>query len=181
MEYRSTSVDSRGREIIAFSSLAPKYDLDKLIFVEGYSGDQRVYTQLDGGSDISCILREHVKALGLEHRMVARPKSKQYSVRGIGQQAGTGQKLTHDVWLQIRIRGRKVEAWEMTDLAPVEGSPEEMLIEGWFSVLDEMTVPILVGGDLLHDHDVLPRPKQKLVVVQKKREEGMRVGIHMFP
>ena len=68
----------------------------------------------------------------------------------------------------------------MTDLAPVEGSPEEMLIEGWFSVLDEMTVPILVGGDLLHDHDVLPRPKQKLVVVQKQGEEGMRVGIHMF-
>jgi hypothetical protein len=176
----STKWDSRGREVVAFTTLVPKYDQDRLVFIEGLSGSQRVYAQLDGGSDVSCILKEHVVAMGLEHRMVPRPKAKQYQVRGIGQEAGTGQKWLHDVWLEIRVKGRKVDDWEMTDLAPVGGSAEDLLIEGWFAVLDEMTVPILVGGDLLHEHDVLPRPKQQVVVVQNKEDTETRVVVPML-
>jgi hypothetical protein len=84
MEFRTTSWDSRGREVIALSTLVPKYDLDRLIFIEGQSGCQRVYAQLNGGSDVSCILKEHVEALGLKHRMVPKPRAKRYQVRGIG-------------------------------------------------------------------------------------------------
>jgi hypothetical protein len=43
-----------------------------------------------------------------------------------------------------------------------------------------MTVPILVGGDLLHEHDVLPRPKQQVVVVQNKEDPETRVVVPML-
>ena len=64
-------------------------------------------------------------------------------------------------------------------MAPVGGSPDSLRIEMWFAVLKEISVPtILVGGDLLHAHDIIPRLANRQVVVQKMdtREERVANG-----
>ena len=61
------------------------------------------------GSDVSCILKEHAVALGVGDRMVIRDVSRQFRVRGIGQQAGTGQMVTNEVWVSIVVDGRMVD------------------------------------------------------------------------
>jgi hypothetical protein len=166
---------------VCTTSLEQKFDEDKIIFVEGTLPDgQTVYSQVDNGSDLSCVLMEHVVALGLESTLVMRKPSRQYQVRGIGQAAGTGQRLKYDVWLSITVLGRNVVDWEMNELAPVGGHYEKVTIEGWFAVLDEMSVPILIGGDLLEEYDVLPRPRNQLVVFQNKEAQEKRVAVGMY-
>ena len=50
------------------TTLVPKYEDDNLIFIGGQVDNigRTVYAQVDGGSDVSCILKEHVIALSLE-------------------------------------------------------------------------------------------------------------------
>ena len=137
------------------------------------------YAQLDDGSEVSCILMEHVHALGLEGQMVLRKHSKQCRVRGIGQQAGTGQIIKYDICLSMKVRGREVLDWEITHMAPVSGEELNMHVEGWFSVLEEMSVPILVGGDVMRG-DVIHRAANQLVVIQNKEKPLERVTVHMY-
>ena len=148
------------------TTLVPKYVDDNLIFIGGQveGVGPTVYAQVDGGSDVSCILREHAVALGLSNRMILRDVSRQFRVRGIGQQAGTGQLVTHEVWVSIVVDGRMVVDWETGSMAPVGGRRDSLRIEGWFAVLEEMSVPLLVGGDLLQGHDVMPRVANRQVV-----------------
>ena len=172
---------SAGGEVTVVTTLVPKFDEDKLIFIEGtLPSGRRVYMQLDGGSDVSCVLREHVEALGMAEQMVLRDVSRQFRVRGIGQQAGTGQVVSHDVWFSVLVSGCTVVDWDSTSMAPVGGSPDCMRIEGWFAVLNEMSVPVLVGGDLLHAHDVMPRMASRQVVVQKRDSVRERVAVQLL-
>ena len=127
-----------GREIVSTTSLEQKFEEDKIIFVEGTLPDgQTVYPQLDNGSDLSCILMEHVVALGLQSKLVLRKPARQYQVRGIGQATGTGQRLKYDIWLSILVKGRNVVDWELSELAPVGGHYGRLKVEGWFTVLEE--------------------------------------------
>ena len=90
-------------DIRMVTTLVPKYEEDSLIFIGGCVGEgskkiggiegegsRMVYAQVDGGSDLSCILREHVEALGMTSQMVPREASRQLRVCGIGQQAESG-------------------------------------------------------------------------------------------
>ena len=73
--HRNLSVVRRirgGNDIRAVTTLIPKYEEDKHIFLEGMMKEgRRVFMQVDGGSDVSCILMEHVRALGLERKYLA--------------------------------------------------------------------------------------------------------------
>ena len=178
---RVARTDTRDKDIRAVSTLVPRYEEDNLIFMEGtIENGVRLFMQLDGGSDLSCILMEHVRALGMESQMVPRDVSRQYRVRGIGQEAGKGQVVRYDVWLSVAVQGRSVVDWETVSMSPVGGTSDSLRVEGWFAVLDQMSVPVLVGGDLLYDHDVIPRVTSKQIVVQKKGREKERVVVSLL-
>ena len=53
------------------------------------SSSRTMFAQVDGGSDVSCILKWHVVALSLGDQMVPRKATRQFRVGGIGQQAGS--------------------------------------------------------------------------------------------
>ena len=70
--------------------------------------------------------------------------------------------------------------WETVSMSPVGGTSDSLRVEGWFAVLDHMSIPVLVGGDLLYDHDVIPRVTSKQIVVQKKGREKERVAVSLL-
>ena len=63
-------------------------------------------------------------------------------------------------------------------MAPVGGMRDSLRSEGWFAVLDEMSVPLLVSGDLLQGYDVMPGVPNRQVVVQHK---GVYFYSHVMP
>ena len=72
-----------GCDVQEVTRLVPKYDDDNFIFIGGQVDNigRTVYAQVDGGSDVSCVLKEHVVALGLDGLMVPRDITRQVKVR----------------------------------------------------------------------------------------------------
>ena len=101
--------------------------------------------------------------------MVPRETIRRFRVRSIGQQAGSGQMVTQEVCMSIQD-GRMVVDWETSGR-----HRDSLRIEGWFAVLDEMSVPSMVGGDLLQGHDVMPRVANRQLVMQRKDMPAERV------
>lgn len=78
-----------------------------------------------------------------------------------------------------RMRGRQVVECELESLTPVEGEEVEVVVEGWCAVLREMSVPMLVGGDIIRQYDAVDRPRARAVVIQSTREwEGIHTLLH---
>ena len=172
-----------GSDVQEVITLVPKYEDDNLIFIGGQVDNisRTVYAKVDGGSDVLCILKkEPVVALGLDDLMVPRDVTRQCRVRGIGQQAGSGQMVTHEVWVSIVVDGRMVVDWETRSMAPVGGMSNSLRIEGWFAVLYEMSVPLLVGWDLLQGHDFMPRVANRQVVGQHRDMPAERIVTRMW-
>jgi hypothetical protein len=57
----------------------------------------------------------------------------------------------------------------------VEGEEVDMVVEGWCAVLSEMSVPMLIGGDIIRQYDALARPKARSVVLQDTRKGRVSV------
>jgi hypothetical protein len=170
-----------GEDYVAVTTLTHVRQEDKLVFVKGeVTKGTYTFVQVDGGSEISCILHEHVAALGLEGQMMRRSSRDERRVRGIGMDEGEGEVITHDVWLSIAVDGREVDGWETSDVVPIEGGEQVARIEGWFAVLDSMSVPVLLGGDLLEEFDVITRPKIQRVILECKAQTRMRVSIPTY-
>ena len=174
---RAAGIPKPEVDYIAISEWTPVVAEDNLVFATGQIGKDVVYMQVDDGSQISCIHREQLQALGLEGGLVKRPKDQRRRVRGIGTKPGEGELITEDIWLRIRVSGSEVVAWQTADVAPVEGDPRSMLIEGWFAVLGRMGVPMLVGGDILAQFDVISRPKHQCIVFEDIHHTQARVVI----
>ena len=64
-------------------------------------------------------------------------------------------------------------------MAPVGVTRDSLRVEGWFTVLVDMSVPLLVGGDLLQGHDVMPRVANRQVVVQRRDMPAVRIASRM--
>ena len=166
---RVARTDTRDKDKRAVSTSVPRYEDDNLIFMKGVmENGTRLFMQQAGGSNVSCIIMEHVRALGMESQMAPRDVSRQYRVRGIGQEAGKGQVVRYDVWLSVAVQGRSVVDWETISMSPVGGSSDSLRVEGWFA------------GDLLYDHDVIPRVTSKQIVVQKKGRKKERVVVSLL-
>ena len=168
---RSRGIPHKAVDYVAISEWAKVVKEDTLILAAGHIGEHEVFTQVDVGSEISCIQRDHLKALGLEEHTVARSVEQRRRVRGIGTQPGEGEVIARDVWLQIRVCGAEVVGWQPDEVAPIEGGPRTMVIEGWFAVLEKMGVPLLLGGDILEKFDVITRAKHQCVVLEDIKEK----------
>jgi ABC-type tungstate transport system substrate-binding protein len=48
-----------------------------------------------------------------------------------------------------RVKGRVVDEWVTESLTPVEGEEVDIIVEGWCAVLSEVSVPMLLGGDIV--------------------------------
>lgn len=68
-------------------------------------------------------------ALGLDDQMVPSKATRQFRAsRGIDQQAGSGQLVTHEVWISMAVDGRIVVDWENSSMAPVGGMRDSLRI-----------------------------------------------------
>ena len=156
-----------GKGYRLLKTVVPKQGDDNLTFINGEVGPAKApaWLQVDPGSDITCVLAEYVDKLGLQSKMVPRAPKDAVRVRGIGTEEGQGELITHDIWLSVRVHGREVVTWDVDTVLPVEGEKVDMLVEGWCAVLAEMSVPFLLGGDILKPHDTMDRPRAQRVVL----------------
>lgn len=118
--------------------------------------------------------------MGLERDLVAREPHSQHQLRGIGQDAGQGQRLTHDIWLSRAVAGESVVDWEAETLTPMGGYYGALRVEGWFTVLEQMSVPMIIGSDLLEEYDVMVRPRSRQIVLEGTSDKSKRVAVKMF-
>ena len=177
---RAKGIPRKKVEYIAVHEWSRAIDEDQLIFTSGRVEDAEMFMQVDDGSQISCIHLEQVQALGLESKMVKRSEKEKRRVRGIGTKPGEGEVIRRDVWMKIRMEGSEVVDWQCDEMAPIEGKPTSMVIEGWFAVLSKMGVPMLLGGDILHQYDVITRTPFNSVVLRDKRDGAHRVSLRSF-
>jgi hypothetical protein len=162
---------SGGKVYRLIKTVVPKQGDDNLTFIHGEVGPANApaWLQVDLGSDITCVLAEYVERLGLQPKMVPRAPKDAVRVRGIGTEEGQGELIAHDIWMSVRVHGRDVVAWDVGTVLLVEGEKVDMLVEGWCAVLAEMSVPILLGGDILKPHDTMDRPRAQRVVLDTGR------------
>jgi hypothetical protein len=148
-------------------TVVPKQGDDNLTFINGEVGPWKApaWLQVDPGSDITCVLAEYLEQLGLQSKMVPRASKDAVRVRGIGTEEGQGELITHDIWMSVRVYGREVVTWDVDTVLPVEGEKVDMLVEGWCAVLAEMSVPFLLGGDIIKPYDTMDRPRAQRVVL----------------
>ena len=99
--------------------------------------------------------------------VIIRKPSKQCRVRGIGQQAGTGQTMKYDLWLSMKVRGREVLLGDHTHGTREWGGTEHACGRVVCSTgRDERTDPRGRGRD--EDLDVIHRAANQLVVIEYK-------------
>jgi hypothetical protein len=154
------------------TTAVPKVEGDNITFVSGCLTKEGTpgWMQVAPGSDISCILAEYVASLGMQHQMVKRRPRDTVRVRGIGTAEGEGEVVTHDIWMSWRVKGRVVDEWVTESLTPVEGEEVDIIVEGWCAVLSEMSVPMLLGGDIVRQYDAMYRPRARRVVLECARQ-----------
>ena len=125
------------------------------------------WVMVDSGSDIEAVSGEVVRAMGLGKHMRLRKAEDRQRVRGVGTAEGQGEVITHDVWMSISVPGKRLTGWGK-DMAPTEGEDTKLIVQGWWAVIEEMGMPIILGGKALAKYDQMPRQKvNKIVMIDK--------------
>jgi hypothetical protein len=141
---------------------------DSLSFLRGESLVEGLKTwawvMVDGGSDIEAVSGEIVRQMGLGRKLRARKPEDRQRVRGVGTAEGAGEVITHDVWMSITVPGKRLTGWGV-NMQPLEGEDTKLVIEGWWAVIEEMGMPIILGGQTLEQYDIMSRKHFNKIVL----------------